>query len=315
MGTTKQLERKTNPGRKISISLSRYWQYYVLLLLPVLYIIIFNYIPMYGVQIAFKNYRAADGIWGSEWIGLGNFKRFFQSGGALRIIFNTIRLSLYSLIAGFPFPIILALSLSYVRRHFFKKTVQMISYAPHFISTVVMVGILMQFLSRNGFVNNVRSLFGIEPFLFMAEVSLFDDLYVWSGIWQNVGFSSIIYIGVITSVDYQLHEAAIVDGANVLRRMWHIDLPAIIPTAVTMFIMSVGNVLNVGFEKVFLMQNTMNTTVSEIISTYTYKMGFQSTIPDYSYTTAVGLFQSLVGFVLLLLVNRLARKVSDSSIW
>lgn len=312
---TKQLERKKTLNQKIVFVFTRYWQYYVLLLIPILYIIIFNYIPMYGVQIAFKNYRAGDGIWGSEWIGFANFERFFQSGGASRIIMNTIRLSLYSLIAGFPFPIILALSLSYMRRHFLKKTIQMISYAPHFISTVVMVGILMQFLSRNGFVNNMRGLFGLEPFLFMGEVSLFDDLYVWSGIWQNVGFSSIIYIGVITSVDYQLHEAAIVDGASVLRRIWHIDLPAIIPTAVTMFIMNVGNILNVGFEKVFLMQNTMNTTVSEIISTYTYKMGFQSTIPDYSYTTAIGLFQSLIGFILLVVVNRFARKVSNNSIW
>ncbi len=305
----------THKKRSFSYIIQRYWQYYLLLLVPVIYIIIFKYVPMYGVQIAFKNYRAVDGIWGSEWNGFTNIMRFFERGGALEKIWNTMWLSFYGLVAGFPFPIILALSLNYVKNIKFKKSVQMISYAPHFISTVVMVSVIMQFFARTGFVNNVRSLFDLQPYDFMANMALFDDLYVWSGIWQNVGFSSILYIGVLSSVDFTLHEAAIVDGANVLQRMRYVDLPSLMPTAITMLILNTGQILNVGFEKVFLLQNPLNLPVSEIISTYVYKQSFTQSLPDFGYTTAIGLFQSLVGFILLLSVNKIANKINNSGIF
>ncbi len=301
--------------RSFSQIIKTYWPYYLLLLIPLCHLLLFKYQPMYGVQIAFKDYSSRDGIWGSEWVGFENFQRFFDRNNGMDYVWNTIRLSVYSLIAGFPFPIILALSLNYLKSLKFKKTVQMISYAPHFISMVVLVGIILQFFSRTGLVNNVLGLFGIQPFDFMGEIDLFNDLYVWSGIWQNVGFSSIIYVGVLTSVDYTLHEAAIVDGATIMKRMWYIDFPVLIPTAVTLFIMNTGNILNVGFEKVLLMQNPLNTPVSEIISTYVYKQSFETSLPDFSYSSAVGLFQSVVGIILLLTVNKIASKVSDNGIF
>ena len=304
-----------NNKKGFSFYLKKYWPYYALLAIPVIYIFIFKYIPMYGVQIAFKDYRASDGIWGSEFVGWENFIRFFEIGNAWTYIKNTFTLSIYGMVAGFPFPIILALSLNYVRNIFFKKTVQMISYAPHFISLVVLVGIIIQFFARNGFVNYVTGLFGLEPYNFMANPDLFADIYVWSGVWQNVGFSSILYLGILSSVDYNLHEAAIVDGATIYKRMWYIDLPVIMPTAVTMLVMNTGYILSLGFEKVYLMQNPLNLQVSEIISTYTYKMSFETPLPDFGYSSAIGLFQSAIGFVLLLVVNKIANKVNNSGIF
>ncbi|MFI3207100.1 MAG: ABC transporter permease subunit [Clostridia bacterium] len=301
--------------RGFSYYVQKYWPYYALLAIPVIYVFIFKYIPMYGVQIAFKDYRASDGIWGSEFVGWENFIRFFKIGNATTYIMNTLYLSIYGIIAGFPFPIILALCLNYVRNMFFKKTVQMISYAPHFISMVVMVGILIQFFARNGFINFITGLFGMQAVNYMADPTLFGDIYVWSGVWQNVGFSSILYLGILSNVDYNLHEAAIVDGASIVKRMWYIDFPVILPTAITLLVMSTGQILNVGFEKVYLMQNPLNTSVSEIISTYTYKMSFESTLPDFGYSTAIGLFQSAIGFVLLMVVNKLANKFNDSGIF
>lgn len=299
----------------LKYAIMTYWQYYILLIIPVIYLVVFKYIPMYGVQLAFKDYDMRAGILDSPWVGWDNFSRFFSNVNAPTIILNTFKLSIYSLVAGFPFPILLALGLSYVKNAFFKKSVQMISYAPHFISTVVMVGVILQFFSRTGLINNIISMSGGTIVNFTGISSLFNDLYVWSGIWQNVGFSAIIYIGVLASVDEQLHEAAIVDGAGILKRIWYIDFPTLIPTAVTLFIMNLGQILNVGFEKVYLMQNSLNLGESEIISTYTYKMAFESSLPDYSYTTAIGLFQSLVGFILIVIVNKIANKVSNNGIW
>lgn len=305
-----------NKGKKRSLSyiLSHYWQYYVLLLVPLTFLIVFHYIPIYGIQIAFKKFKISQGIIGSPWIGLKNFERFFSNSSAVTVIFNTIKLSFYSLIAGMPFPIILALSLNYLKSKRFKKSLQFISYAPHFISTVVMVGMILQIFSRNGLINNILALVGRPSINIMAMPKLFNDVYVWSGIWQNVGFSSILYVGLLSSVDFQQHEAAIVDGASIMRRMWYIDLPVLIPMVIINFIMSIGNILNVGFEKVFLLQNPTNLGVSEIISTYVYKMSFQTTLPDYAYTTAIGLFQSLIGFALLLIANRISNKVTGSGI-
>ena len=291
-------------------------QLYVLIALPVVFIIIFHYVPMYGAQIAFKNFRLTSGIIGSPWVGFVHFERFFKSYEFGRVLGNTIGISVYSLLAGFPFPIILALSLNSIKNQPFKKTIQMVTYAPHFISTVVIVGILLQILGpRNGIVNNLLELFGQERIYFLGQPGYFKHIYVWSGVWQNVGFGSIIYLAVLSSIDPQLHEAAIVDGATRFQRIWHIDIPGILPTAIILLILNTGRILNVGFEKVLLLQTPLNLSSSEVISTYVYKVGLASEIPSYSYSAAIGLFQSVVGLILLILVNQAAKRLGQSSLW
>jgi len=271
---------------------------------------------MYGAQIAFKDFNVGKGIWGSPWVGFKHFRHFFNSYQFWKVIWNTISLSLYQLIAGFPFPIILALSLNYVKNIVFKKTVQMITYAPYFISVVVLVGIINQLLApRTGLVNNIISAIAGKDVDLLGNPALFKSIYVWSRVWKDTGFASIMYLAVLASVDVQQHEAAIVDGATKLQRIWHVDIPGILPTAVILFIMNVGQVLNVGIEQTLLMQNPLNLRSSEIISTYVYKVGLTSSLPNYSYATAIGLFQSLVGLVFIIIVNRISRKVSETSLW
>lgn len=290
------------------------WQLYVFIFPALLYIIIFNYAPMYGVLMAFKNYKLANGIWGSSWVGFKHFQRFFNLPNSGELIFNTIRLSLYSLIAGFPLPIILALSMNAVVSTRFKKIVQTITYAPHFISTVVVVGMLSVFMSPStGIINIFLKPLGVGPIFFLGEPSMFSSIYVWSGVWQNMGWNSIIYLAALSTVDVGLHEAAIVDGATKLRRVMSIDLPSIMPTIITLLILNAGSILNVGFEKVFLMQNTLNSQVSEVISTYVYKRGIQG--GEFSFSAAVGLFNSAVNLLMLVIVNTVARRVSDTSLW
>jgi multiple sugar transport system permease protein/putative aldouronate transport system permease protein len=292
------------------------WRLYVLILLPLAYLIIFKYVPMYGAQIAFKNYVVTKGIAGSEWVGLKHFERFFHSYDFYRVMRNTILLSVYNLAVGFPIPIILALSLNYVNLRWFKKTVQMVTYAPHFISTVVMVGIILQFLTpRTGFVNIVRDLLGLEQVNYMGEASYFIHILVWSDVWQNMGFSCIIYLASLASIDPSLHEAAIVDGATKLQRMRHVDLPGIMPIAVILLILNMGNILDTGFEKILLMQNPLNLRTSEVIDTYVYKVGLASEIVQYSYASAIGFFKAIVGLVLMIAVNRLARRVGQTGLW
>nr|WP_231597573.1 ABC transporter permease subunit [Bacillus sp. SA1-12] len=291
------------------------WQLYVLFFLPLVYIIIFHYIPMYGVTIAFKNFNPALGIFGSPWTGFDHFVRFFESHEFIRVIKNTLGLAFYQLIAGFPFPIILALSLNYVNKRRFKKTVQMVSYAPHFISVVVMVGIILVFLEPNGPVNALLNLFGLESIHFMGNPDYFKSIYVWSGIWQSIGFGCIIYLAALSGISPTLHEAAIVDGASKLQRIWHIDIPGILPVTVILLILDMGNILNVGFEKVLLLQNPLNLRTSEVIDTYVYKVGLVSSIPNYSYAAAVGLFKAIIGLILIISVNKLAKKVGQENLW
>lgn len=294
----------------------RVWQLYILLSLPILYIIIFKYVPMYGAQIAFRDFTVSKGMWGSEWVGLKHFIRFIHSYEFGKIIKNTLILNLYNLLAGFPFPLLLALGLNYVRVRWFKKTVQMVTYAPHFISTVVMVGMLFELLdTRNGIVNNLLGLVGIQPINFMGNPDFFKSMFVWSGIWQSAGFSCIIYLAALSSVDPSLHEAALIDGASQRQRMWHIDLPSILPVAIILLILSMGSMLDVGFEKVFLMQNPLNLRTSEVIDTYVYKVGLVSQAMNYSYSAAIGLFKSIVGFILIITVNQIARKTNQASLW
>jgi multiple sugar transport system permease protein/putative aldouronate transport system permease protein len=292
------------------------WQLYLMMLAPMIYLIIFKYIPMVGTQIAFRDYIITKGIWGSEWVGLENFERFFGSVEFWRVLKNTLGLSLYQLIAGFPFPIILAISFNYVRNQAYKKWVQMITYAPHFISVVVIVGIIVQFLDpRNGFINEAIMLFGFEPVNFLANPSLFQSIVVWSGLWQNLGFNCIIYIAALSAIDPMLHEAAVVEGATKLRRAWHIDLPGIMPLAIILLILNTGHILDTGFERVLLMQNPLNIRSSEVIDTFVYKVGLASPAVDFSYATTIGLFKSAVGLIMLVFVNQIARKLKQESLW
>ncbi|MBN2981471.1 sugar ABC transporter permease [Cohnella algarum] len=294
----------------------RGWQLYALFALPLLYIVLFKYVPMFGNVIAFKQFTISKGFFGSPWVGFGQFERFFNSYEFWRLLRNTLSISFYMLIAGFPFPILLAVGLHYARSERFKKTVQMVTYAPYFISLVVLVGLLLQFLDpRTGVVNQILGLFGVEPINFMAEASLFQSIYVWSHIWQNVGFSCIIFLAALSGIDPSLHEAAVIDGASKARRIWHIDIPGIMPIAIIMLILNTGSVMETGFEKILLMQNSLNLRTSEVIDTYVYKVGLVSQALNFSYATAIGLFKAVIGFILLVVVNASAKKLGQESLW
>lgn len=292
------------------------WRLYVFLLIPVVYIIIFAYIPMVGAQIAFRDYDFTLGIWGSKWVGLKNFAKFFNYRNFWGILWNTISVSVYSLIAGFPLPIILALLLHSFPKKRYTKFVQTVLYMPHFISVVVMVGMVMQMF------NPISGVFGFAyqsatgsmmPDIF-SKPGAFGHIYVWTGIWQSLGWNSIIYMAALSGVDMELHESAQIDGASRFQRVLHIDLPSILPTACIMLIMAAGGIMNVGFEKVLLLQNGLNLSRSEVISTYVYKVGLMSG-GDFSYATAVGLFNSVVNFALLLIVNYVTKKSGEASLW
>lgn len=287
---------------------------YLFILPALLYIIFYSYVPMYGAQIAFRNYRIADGVWNSAWVGLKHFERFLSTPSCVALIGNTLRLSLLSLLLGFPLPIMFALLINEIRPGRYRSTVQTISYAPHFISTIVLVSMLQMFLrEKNGMINNLLRQMNTGPYPFLSKASWFPTIYVLSGIWQNLGWNAIIYLSALAGVDPELHEAAMIDGASRLQRVVHINLPSILPTITIMLILSCGNLMSVGFEKVFLMQNSLNTETSEIISTFVYKMGLLYT--QYSFSTAIGLFNSVINFILLASVNLLARRISEYSLW
>ncbi len=290
------------------------WELYLFLLPTLIYIIVFKYLPMYGVTIAFKNFNPALGIQGSPWVGLRHFERFFNSYWFHDLLRNTLALSVFQLVASFPMPIIVALMLNQVRHKRYKKVVQTVIYAPHFISTVVLAGIMFVFLSpSSGIVNKAIELLGGEPVFFMARPEWFRPLYVLSGIWQGTGFGTIVYLAALTSVPPELHEAAIVDGATKLQRIRYIDIPSIIPTAVILLILEMGNIMNIGFEKAYLMQTSLNVTASEIIPTYVYKVGLLQA--QWSFSAAVGLFNAVINFILLITVNRIAKSLSNTSLW
>lgn len=311
---TNRTRSKETIVKIIKKQIKRNWILYLFVAPCLLYLIIFNYIPLYGIQIAFKEFSPAEGIWGSKWVGFEQFERFFGSYQFWTLLKNTLVLSIYSLLMNFPIPIILALMLNYAFSAKFKKFVQTVTYAPYFISVVVLVGMIDVFFSTTGPINQLLAIFGKEePILFMGTPGLFKHIFVWSGVWKQAGWGSIIYIAALASVSPELHEAAIMDGANKFQRILHVDLPSIIPIAVIMLIMNVGNIMNLGFEKAFLLQNDINLSVSEIISTYVYKIGLQSA--QYSYSTAIGLFNNCVNFILLVTVNQISKKLSGSSLW
>lgn len=291
-----------------------HWQLYIMIALPIILLIIFSYVPMYGILLAFKDYKVTLGIWNSPWTsnhGLNNFIRFFNNYNFKECLRNTIVISLYSMVVSMPCSIILALSLNYAKNVKFKKTVQMVSYCPYFISTIVFVGIInLMFDNRVGVIG--KFLFGHFGINVLGKASLFPSLYVWTGVWQGIGFGAIIYIAALSGVDMQQHEAAIIDGATLLQRIWYVDLPAIMPTAVIMMILNMGSILNIGYEKILAMQNQNNIAMSEVISTYSYKVSLVSTFPDYPYATAIGLFQSLVGLLLIIITNKVADKLTGN---
>lgn len=289
---------------------ARNWRLYILLLPALIWLIVFCYSPMYGVTLAFKDFSIRKGILNSPWAGLKYFRQFFSTSIASQVIKNTLILSLQSLVFVFPIPILFALLLNQLRLRRFKKFVQTVSFAPYFISNVVVVSIMTIILApSNGFVNvMLQNLFGTEPLMFMTRPEYFRPMYIISQVWQTMGLNAIVYIAALAGVSPDLHEAAIVDGANKLQRIYYIDIPTIMPTIIIMLILAVGNVMTVGYEKVYLMQSGMNTTVSEVISTYVYKVGLLNA--QYSFSTAVGLFNSVVNFVLLVMTNAIARKVS-----
>lgn len=292
------------------------WQLYLMLLIPFTYVVVFKYFPMVGAQIAFRQYVPVDGIWNSQWVGLKHFVRFFSNPQWQAIIKNTLAISIYSLILSIPFPIILAIAFDYTRSNLYRKTVQMITFLPHFLSTVIIVSLMnLIFDNRVGIVNNlIEVLFGAKVNI-LGEAKYFRSLYVWSGIWQATGWNSILYISALAGVDTQIHEAAIIDGANKLRRIWHIDLTSIRPTIAVMTIMNLGSILSVGFDKTYMMQNPINLHYSEVLSTYEYKMGTGGIIPNYSYGAAIGLMVSVINFILIVLSNKLSNKLSGSGLW
>ncbi|WP_373229356.1 ABC transporter permease [Cohnella sp.] len=303
-------KKKTNKWIQIRAN----WELYVLIAFPVAYFFIFRYMPMYGVQIAFKDFTPSQGIWGSEWVGFEHFQRFFDSYNFEQVLKNTVFLSLLLLLIAFPIPIIIALMLNQVAQFRIKRFIQTAIYAPYFISTVVLVGMVYVFLSPNsGLVNHIIVAFGGDPILFMAKSEWFRPLYIFTDVWQNTGFASVIYLAALAGIDPHLHEAAVVDGANKWQRIRHIDLPGIAPTITILFILAIGNLMNIGFEKAFLMQTDINVDTSEIIPTYVYKMGIQRA--EYSFSAAVGLFNALVNLVLLIVVNRTVKRLNGTSLF
>lgn len=300
--------------RKTWVQVKRNYELYLFLVPILLVYLVFKYYPMYGVQIAFKDFSPSQGIWGSEWVGFKHFIDFFDSYNFWTIISNTLTLSFLSLVFGFPAPVIIAILLNQMLGKRYKKFIQTVIYAPHFISTVVLVGMLNVFLSPNsGIVNHLITLFGGEPILFMADEGWFRPLYILSGIWQETGFSTIIYLAALAGVNPELHEAAIMDGASKWKRVWYVDIPGILPTIVILLILALGNIMSIGFEKAFLMQSDLNYAASNIIPTYVYELGIQKA--QYSFSTAVGLFNSVINIILIVTVNRIAKKMTETSLW
>ena len=292
------------------------WRLYTLLAPGLILLLLFNYLPMYGIIIAFKDYIPSKGILGSEWVGFKHFTRFFESYLFKDLFINTFRISIYSLLINTPLPIILALLLNEVKAKGVKRTVQTISYAPYFVSTVVVCSMCFTFLNVDrGIINKLLVGLGFEPFAFMESAAAFPWVYVLSGVWQGVGWSAIIYVGTLSGIDPCLHEAAQIDGASRMQRIWHINIPHIMPIASVMFILAVGNLLSVGFEKTYLLQTDLNRETSNIIATYTYELVFKSRYQDWSYSTAVGLFNTLINLVFLLSTNFISKKMGGESLW
>ena len=307
------VRKRVSYFRRLGQDMTKNWILYVMILPVIAYVFIFCYVPMYGVTLAFKYYKIKDGILGSQWVGFEYFIRFTRSYSFWHLIKNTLGISVYSLLVGFPMPILFALLLNYLRSARLKKTVQLVSYAPYFISVVVMCGIIKLFFADDGPLNTLSVLLGGRTVNYLTSPAIYKSLYVWTGIWQGMGWSAIIYISALSGVDYEMHEAAIVDGATNLGRIIHIDLPAIKPTIIMLLIMNVGGLMGVGFDKAYLLQNELNLSSSEILATYIYKMGLIKS--DYSLSTAAGLFNTVINLFLIVSANTICKKLADESLF
>src|SRR5215216_444559 len=306
--------KRTSQWYRAQKSFRRHWQLYLVMLPALLYFLVFRYIPIANSVLAFKDYNVVQGIWGSPWAGFKYFELFFGNPVFWTLIRNTLGISLYSLVVGFPIPIILAICLNEIRDGFFRRFTQLVTYVPYFISTVIVVSMLMLLLSPQlGAVNLMLEGLGQKPINFLAVPGLFAGIFAWSGAWQFSGYAAVIYLAALSGIDPQLHDAAKVDGASRLQKIRHVDLPGIMPVILVILILNVGSLLSVSFEKVFLMQNPLNLATSEVISTYVYKIGLLNA--NYSFATAVGLFNSVIGMILLLLVNAFAKRVANTSLW
>jgi putative aldouronate transport system permease protein len=306
-------KRKISTWEKIGKDIKRNKYIYIMAIPMIVFFILFCYIPMYGVIIAFKDYSPTLGITGSPWVGLKHFSSFFHSMYFGRTIKNTFFLSIYSLLWGFPAAIILALLLNEVRRDKFKRCVQTITYLPHFISLVVICGMIIDFTGTDGLLNSILSIFGVEPQNWLTKPEWFRTIYIGSGLWQSIGWDSIIYLAALSGIDPTLYEAATIDGAGRWKQLLYVTLPGISPTIVTMLILSIGGLMSVGSEKIILLYNPLTYETSDVISSYVYRKGLINA--NYSFSTAVGLFESAIGFILLVFANQLSKKISDTSLW
>ncbi len=304
---------KKSLGQRILKDLVTNKYNYLLLLPAIIYYVVFHYIPMYGAQIAFRDYYITKGILGSKWVGLKHFQRFFGGYYFGRLLRNTVLLSSFNILFGFPAPIILALLLNEVKNRVFKKTVQTVTYLPHFISLVVSCGIIISFCRLNGLFNDIRAAFGAERIIFLERKDLFRTIYIASGIWQEIGWGSIIYLSAISSIDMELYEAARIDGANRFQEAIHITLPGILETIIILLILRVGRLMSLGYEKVLLLYNESTYETAEIFSAYVYRIGIQK--GEYSFASAVDLFNSVINMILLLSVNWISNKVQGSGLF
>ncbi len=286
---------------------------YVLLIIPMLFYFCFCYMPMYGVLIAFKDYNITKGVWGSPWVGFKWFEKFLTDSYFWKLVRNTLLLNIYNLLWGFPIPIILALLLNEVSHAGYKRMIQTVSYLPHFISTVVVCGMVVNFVSLDGVINQFIQFLGFDKIQFLMQPQWFRTIYISSAIWQTCGWTSIIYLSALTAVDQEIIEAAMIDGANRLQRIRHVTLPSIAPTISIMLIMQLGKLMNLGYEKILLLYNGSTYETADVISTYVYRRGILSN--DFSYATAVGLFQSVIGIILIVSANKISKKLSETSLW
>ncbi len=299
--------------KRLGRDLKKYRSLYIMLLPVILYYLIFCYLPMYGAQIAFRDFSPKFGILGSKWVGLANFKSFFHGVYFIRLVRNTLIINIINLIIGFPMPIILALLLNEVRKLWFKKTIQTVSYLPHFISTVVVSGMIMQFVSTNGFITKLMTVFGFAQNNLLTDPNMFRPIYIISDIWQEIGWGSIIYIAAIAGINSELYEAARIDGAGRFKQVLYVTIPGILPTIITMLILRIGTMMTIGYEKIILLYNPSIYETADVISTYVYRKGLQDL--DYSFSTAVDLFNSVINLVLLFSANKICKKLTDSSLW
>lgn len=303
-------------GDSFLVRFKKIWPLYLLLLPGLFYILLFKYVPMYGAIIAFKDYKIKNGIWGSQWVGLKWFQKFFDYYECWTLVGNTLRISLYGIVVSMLTGILLALMINCVRNKYFKGVIQTVTYMPHFVSVVVLVGTLIRFFNPSmGVLAKIIQALGGPTRDLMGIPAAVPHIYVWSGVWQNAGWSTILYLAALTAVDLELHEAAIVDGASRLQRVRYIDIPAIVPTIVISLIMNMGSVLSVGAEKMLLLQNNLNRGTTEIISTYVYDLGFASAVPQYSYATAIGLLNSVLSFILIVATNQICKKLNGMSLF